>query len=70
DVCKYKRAGHCIACSMTKAQKKAFKALKKPAQREGFVTLVFAQQKAMGKFPAWERVYARKCGKKGVAWPF
>ncbi|MEM7463357.1 MAG: DUF1289 domain-containing protein, partial [Pseudomonadota bacterium] len=28
DVCKYKRQGHCIACSMTKAQKSQFKKLK------------------------------------------
>ncbi|RYH02272.1 DUF1289 domain-containing protein [Salipiger sp. IMCC34102] len=69
DVCKYKRAGHCIACSMTKPQKKAFKQIKVAEQRAGFVQLVMAQQAVMGKFPAWPEVYARKCRKKGVAPP-
>ena len=38
DVCKFRRAGHCIGCSMTKPQKKLFKALKKRDQQEGFVS--------------------------------
>ena len=69
DVCKYKRAGHCIACSMTKPQKKAFKRLKLADQRAGFVQLVRAQQAVMGGFPAWPEVYARKCAKRGVPVP-
>ena len=28
DVCKFRREGHCIGCSMTKAQKSMFKKLK------------------------------------------
>ena len=27
DICKFKREGHCIGCSMTKAQKSTFKAV-------------------------------------------
>ncbi len=69
DVCKYKRAGHCIACSMTKDQKRAFKALKREPQRRGFVQLVIAQQAVMGKFRAWPDVYARKCRKRGAPVP-
>jgi predicted Fe-S protein YdhL (DUF1289 family) len=70
DVCKYKRAGHCIACSMTKPQKSAFKALKSGPQKRGFVAMLEAQQAQMGKFAAWPKVYARKCAKKGVDYPF
>ncbi|MCA1775246.1 MAG: DUF1289 domain-containing protein [Paracoccaceae bacterium] len=69
DICKYRRAGHCIACSMTKPQKKAFKSLKKDDQRRGFVQLVMAQQAQMGKFRAWPEVYAKKCRKKGTTVP-
>ncbi|MDX8353837.1 DUF1289 domain-containing protein [Cognatiyoonia sp. IB215182] len=70
DVCKYKRGGHCIGCSMTKAQKSAFKALKKDSQREGFVQMLIAQQQIMGKYSAWEAAYAKKCKKKGAKAPF
>ena len=68
-VCKYKRQGHCIACSMTKPQKSLSKAAKKPAQRRAFVELLIAQQRQMGKFRAWPQAYAKKCRKKGVQPP-
>jgi len=64
DVCKFKRQGHCIGCSMTKAQKSLFKSLKKNSHREAFVTLITAQQSVMGTYLHWERAYARKCRKK------
>ena len=44
DVCKFRRGGHCIGCSMTKAQKKMFKALKKPEHQEAFVEMLVHQQ--------------------------
>ncbi|MEM6441093.1 MAG: DUF1289 domain-containing protein [Pseudomonadota bacterium] len=69
DVCKYKRQGHCIACSMTKAQKSMFKSLRKDKHRAEFVAMLIAQQKALGKFLAWGGAYARKCRKKGVEPP-
>jgi len=69
DICKYKRAGHCIACSMTKPQKKAFKALRNDGQRRGFVQLVMAQQAIMGKFKAWPGIYTKKCRKRGTPVP-
>lgn len=67
DVCKFKRDGHCIGCSMTKAQKSVFKQLKKDKQREAFVELVVAQQSVMGRYKHWERAYAKKCKKKKVS---
>ncbi|MEL6167829.1 MAG: DUF1289 domain-containing protein [Pseudomonadota bacterium] len=69
DVCKYKRAGHCIACSMTKPQKKMFKSLKSDRHRRAFVELLTAQQRDMGRFTAWEPAYRKKCAKKGVRPP-
>lgn len=66
SVCKFKRDGHCIGCSMTKAQKSAFKDLKKDKHREGFVGLVMAQQKVMGKYSHWEEAYRKRCRKKKV----
>jgi len=68
-VCKFKREGHCIACSMTKAQKSLMKKAKKPAQVEAFVQLLITQQESMGKYRAWPLAYARKCAKKGVKPP-
>lgn len=68
-VCKFKREGHCIGCSMTKAQKSLYKKLKKPAHRAAFVEMLSAQQKVMGKYSHWKVVYDRKCMKKGARNP-
>ncbi|MFW2544826.1 DUF1289 domain-containing protein [Primorskyibacter sp. 2E107] len=67
SVCKFKRDGHCIGCSMTKAQKSAFKALKKDKHREAFVELVVGQQAAMGRYTHWGPAYEKRCRKKKVA---
>lgn len=69
-VCKFRlEGGHCTACSMTKAQKKMSKGIKKPEARAGFVTMLTAQQAAVGSARGWIRAYGRKCAKKGVALP-
>jgi predicted Fe-S protein YdhL (DUF1289 family) len=70
DVCKYKREGHCIGCSMTKGQKSLFKGAKKESQRSGFVQMLLAQQEQMGGFAGWKIAYAKKCTKKGAEAPF
>ncbi|WP_299550634.1 DUF1289 domain-containing protein [uncultured Tateyamaria sp.] len=64
DVCKFKRDGHCIGCSMTKVQKSMFKELKKDKHREAFVEMVVAQQTMMGRYTHWVPKYLRKCLKK------
>ena len=69
DVCKYKREGHCIGCSMTKAQKSLFKQLKKDTHREGFVQMLTAQQEQMGQFEHWAPAYLKKLKKKKVKPP-
>ncbi|MEM6311407.1 MAG: DUF1289 domain-containing protein [Pseudomonadota bacterium] len=66
DVCKYKRAGHCIGCSMTKAQKSLYKELKKDKHRAAFVEMLVGQQSRLGKFSHWAPKYMRKCLKKKV----
>ncbi len=66
DVCKFKREGHCIGCSMTKAQKSLFKGLKKDKHRAAFVEMLVSQQSRLGKYSHWTPQYLRKCLKKGV----
>jgi predicted Fe-S protein YdhL (DUF1289 family) len=64
DVCKFRRAGHCIGCSMTKAQKSMFKKLKSDKHRLAFVEMLRAQQAQMGKYSHWTPAYARKLKKR------
>lgn len=66
DVCKFRREGHCIGCSMTKAQKKMFKSLKKPEHQEAFVQMLVHQQNDMGRYSHWPPAYLKKLNKKGV----
>lgn len=72
-VCEFKRAGpagrHCIACSMTKDQKKLSKRARKPAEAEGFLALVMAQQAAMGRYAHWRPAFLMRCLKKGAPVP-
>lgn len=67
DVCKFKREGHCIGCSMTKAQKSLFKTLKKDEHRTGFVQMLTAQQERMGKYTHWDQAYRKKLAKRKIA---
>lgn len=66
DVCKFRREGHCIGCSMTKDQKKMYKSLKSDRFRAAFVAMLVAQQKAMGRYSHWAPAYLKKCRKKKV----
>ena len=66
SVCKFKREGHCIGCSMTKAQKSVFKGLKKNKHRDAFLELLVAQQAMMGKYRHWAPSYLKKCHKKKI----
>ena len=66
DVCKYKYKNHCIGCSMTKIQKKTFKKLSTMNQKKDFLNFIINQQTFLGKFKHWEKVYEKKCIKKGL----
>jgi predicted Fe-S protein YdhL (DUF1289 family) len=68
DVCKFKHAGYCIGCGMTKKQKKKFKRLKRKDKRH-FVEALPQQQHEVGINANWERAYRRRCEKKGVDCP-
>lgn len=69
DVCRYRRGGHCIACAMTKPQKKMLKALKRK-HRPAFVAMLMRQQQALGGFGGWREAYARRCAKRGLGEAF
>lgn len=70
SVCKFRLSGgHCTACAMTKSQKKLFKTIKKDDGRQGFVTMLSAQQGMVGSAKGWTRAYLRKCDKKGATPP-
>lgn len=69
DVCKFRREGHCIGCSMTKEQKKQFKKLDGKKKRRAFIEALTEQQAKMGKYRHWDVAYRKKCEKKNVAWP-
>ena len=64
SVCKFKREGHCIGCSMTKDQKDISKKLKKNKHRLAFLKLVMAQQDVMGKYTHWTAAFAKRAAKK------
>jgi len=71
DICKYKlRGGHCIACSMTKAQKRAYDGLRDAAAQRAFIDDLMAQQAAVGSARTWPAEYARKCHRHGTPPPF
>lgn len=74
DVCKFRLDGHCIACGMTKWQKKGFKRLDGGAARRKFLHELVDQQARLaarfgGKLRGWARAYRRKCEKKGIDSP-
>lgn len=68
-VCKFRREGHCLGCSMTKPQKSMFKKLKKPAHQHAFVDMLVHQQNDLGKYSHWAKAYRKRCEKKGVESP-
>lgn len=69
DVCKFKLAGHCTGCGMTKKQKKKFKRLDGKKRKRRFIAELQVQQQSVGLKTNWERAYRRRCAKKGVDCP-
>jgi predicted Fe-S protein YdhL (DUF1289 family) len=66
DVCKFKREGRCIGCSMSKSDKKAFKKLRGSKAKRKFLKALVDQQNEMGKYSHWRPAYQKKCIKKGT----
>lgn len=69
DVCKFKNAGHCIGCGMTKKQRKKFKRLDGKKAKRRFLGALLTQQRVVGLKANWERAYRRRCRKKKVDCP-
>ncbi len=69
DVCKFKLKGYCIACGMTKMQKRQFEGLRDPQAQRAFMTDLMAQQARIGSARTWPAEYARLCERHGMAPP-
>ena len=67
DICKYRDAGRCIGCGMTKPEKKSFKRLGGKAEKKAFFRELVARLGA--RYDRWAHVYRRKCDKKDVPCP-
>ncbi|WP_102960951.1 DUF1289 domain-containing protein [Mangrovicella endophytica] len=69
DVCKYKRQGRCVGCTMTKAEKDSYPRSGSGASKRAFFETLIARM-AEHKNPAfWAMAYRRKCEKEGVPCP-
>ena len=51
---------------MTRIQKKTFKKLSNFNQKKDFLNFIINQQIFLGRFKHWEKVYEKKCIKKGL----
>ena len=69
DVCKFRDAGHCIGCAMTKLEKKAFKRLDKKSKKKDFFRTLADRLETAGRLPYWTRMYRRKCDRKDAPCP-
>lgn len=69
SVCKFKREGHCIGCSMTKDQKDLFKKLKKEKHQQAFIDMLVHQQNDLGRYRHWAPAYTKRCEKRDVKSP-
>ena len=70
DICKYKRQGRCVGCSMTKAEKQAFPSSGGAAQKRDFIETLIARLRESARNPAfWVMSYRRKCEREGVPCP-
>ncbi len=70
DVCKYKRQGRCVGCSMTKDEKQRFPENGGPVAKRDFILGLMARLAESGRNPAfWVMSYRRKCELAGVPCP-
>ncbi|WP_152047991.1 DUF1289 domain-containing protein [Aureimonas psammosilenae] len=70
DICKYKRQGRCVGCSMTKMEKDSFPRSGSGEAKKRFFETLLARLEAEHKNPAfWIMSYRRKCELEGVPCP-
>ncbi|MEM1363267.1 MAG: DUF1289 domain-containing protein [Pseudomonadota bacterium] len=71
DVCKYKIRGvYCIACGMTKPQKRLFEGMFSEDAQRAFLEELKQQQARVGSAKTWSMEYAAMCKRQGVQSPF
>ncbi|MCR9089401.1 MAG: DUF1289 domain-containing protein [Rhodobacteraceae bacterium] len=71
DICKHKiRGGYCIACGMTKQQKRLYDGIRDEASQRAFIEDLMAQQQRVKSAKTWPMEYAGKCARQGVNPPF
>ena len=51
---------------MTKVQKKRCKKISSSKNKRKFLKFIVNQQTFLGKFKHWEKIYEKKCMKKGL----
>lgn len=51
---------------MTKVQKKRFKKISSSKNKRKFLKFIVNQQTFLGRFKHWEKIYEKKCMKKGL----
>ncbi|KAB0677069.1 DUF1289 domain-containing protein [Aureimonas leprariae] len=70
DICKYKRQGRCVGCSMTKLEKDTFPRSGSGEAKRRFFETLLARLESEHKNPAfWIMSYRRKCEREGVECP-
>ena len=69
SVCKFRDEGHCIGCGMTKREKKQFKRLDGKVPRRAFFVMLVDRLQGNGRLAYWERMYRRRCERKGRPCP-
>lgn len=69
DVCKFRDKGHCLGCRMTKPEKKAFKRLRRKREKKAFFRELVRRLDGAGRADYWQRMYRRKCERKGALCP-
>ena len=70
DICKYKRQGRCVGCSMTQMEKQAFPHSGGAEAKKAFLETLMARLAETGRNPAfWVMSYRRKCERDGVPCP-
>jgi len=71
DICKYKiRGGYCIACGMTKPEKRQYDGTRESDAQKDFIEDLMSRQGEIGSARTWAMEYARKCERRGVEPPF
>lgn len=70
DICKYKRQGRCVGCTMTKAEKQSYPAAGGAGLKKAFFDQLLERISEQRNAAFWVTAYRRKCEREGVPCPF